>query len=99
MDIVTAATALNHAKRIAILSWLKSPHEHFPVQIHGDKDEDGVCSAFIAEKLEVTPPTASSHLRLLLDAGLVRSKRIGKYTYYRRVDSAIAALAAQVGTL
>ena len=53
--------------------------------------EYGVCGVLIAEKLEVTAPTLSEHMRILTDAGLVRAKRIKGWTMYKRDEKAIAA--------
>jgi DNA-binding transcriptional ArsR family regulator len=38
----------------------------------------------IAEKLDVTQPTASEHLRILSDAGLLKSKKIRQWIFYKR---------------
>lgn len=81
--------ALSSEKRLAILDWLKDPVAHFPTQRDGDLVEDGVCSVFIAEKLEVSQPTASEHLRLLTSTGLLRAKRIKQWTFYRRDEQRI----------
>jgi DNA-binding transcriptional ArsR family regulator len=45
----------------------------------------------IAEKLGVSPPTLSEHMRILTAAGLVRPKRIKGWTMYKRDEKAIAA--------
>jgi DNA-binding transcriptional ArsR family regulator len=76
--------ALGSEKRLAILSWLRDPALHFPPQRDGDLVEDGVCVMFIAEKLGVSAPTATRHLQVLSRAGLVTSRRIGQWTFYRR---------------
>jgi ArsR family transcriptional regulator len=68
---------------------LKNPRRHFPPQVYGDLVDDGVCGVFIAEKLGVTQPTASEHLRILTAAGLIRAKRIGQWTFYKRDDKRI----------
>ena len=60
-----AIRALANEKRLQILEWLKKPRAHFPPQVDGDLVKDGVCSVFIAEKLGVSQPTASEHLKLL----------------------------------
>ncbi|MET4132790.1 DNA-binding transcriptional ArsR family regulator [Porphyrobacter sp. MBR-155] len=99
MMLATKASVLGNEKRLLILQWLRDPHGEFPPQVHGDKDRDGICSVYIAERLGVTPATASAHLKLLTDAGLIRPKRMGKYTYYHRVDDAIVALGAEIGGL
>ena len=84
--------ALANEKRLAILDWLRDPERHFPPQRDGDLVEDGVCSVFIADKLGVSQPTASEHLKLLTAAGLLRAKRIRQWTFYRRDEDAMWAL-------
>lgn len=81
--------ALGNEKRLAILEWLKDPRAHFPPQRDGDLVEDGVCSVFIAEKLGVSAPTASEHLKVLTASGLLSSKRIKQWTFYRRDERRI----------
>jgi DNA-binding transcriptional ArsR family regulator len=78
------ARALANEKRMLILEWLKDPVKHFRPQKDGDLVEDGVCGVLIAEKLEVTQPTASEHLRILSDAGLLKSKKIKQWIFYQR---------------
>lgn len=84
--------ALASAKRLWILEWLKDPQAHFPPQRDGDLVKDGVCVIFIADKLGVAQPTATSHLQTLARAGFVRSKRVGQWTFYKRDEAAIKAL-------
>ncbi len=84
--------ALAHEKRLKILEWLKDPVRHFRPQVDGDLEKDGVCVVLIAEKLEVSQPTATQHLKILLDVGLVKAKRIGKWTFISRNDDAIHAV-------
>src|SRR5262245_2471318 len=87
---VDVAKALSSDKRLQILEWLKAPRRHFPPQVDGDLVRDGVCSLFIAQKLEVSPPTASEHLRVLTQAGLITAKRIKQWTFYKRDEKRIA---------
>jgi ArsR family transcriptional regulator len=82
--------ALANDRRLEILNWLKDPRAHFPPQVDGDLVRDGVCSVFIAQKLKVSPPTASEHLRILTHAGLLRAKRIKQWTFYQRDEKRIA---------
>jgi ArsR family transcriptional regulator len=82
--------ALGNEKRLAILVWLADPVAHFPPQRDGDLVNDGVCSVFIADKLGVSQPTASEHLKLLTATGLLRAKRIKQWTFYRRDERRIA---------
>jgi DNA-binding transcriptional ArsR family regulator len=89
MPIAEAIRALANERRLLILEWLKDPAAHFPPQIDGDLVADGVCGVLIAEKLGVSQPTVSEHLKVLAQAGLVRSKRIKQWTFYRRDEAQI----------
>jgi ArsR family transcriptional regulator len=90
MPLPDALRALSNEKRLAILEWLKDPKAHFPPQVDGDLVKDGVCGVFIAEKLSISQPTASEHLRVLAQAGLIRGKRIKQWTFYKRDEAKIA---------
>ena len=84
--------ALANDRRLAIMNWLKNPTAHFPPQVAGDLVRDGVCGVYIAEKLGISQPTASEHLRILTSAGLLRGKRIKKWTFYKRDERRIREL-------
>ena len=88
--------ALASPKRLQVLEWLRDPRAHFPPQRDGDLVDDGVCVLFIANKLGVAQPTATAHMQALARAGLVRSKRIGQWTFYRRDEAALAALKQKI---
>ncbi len=89
--------ALASPRRLAILEWLRDPAAHFPPQRDGDLVEDGVCVLFIAEKLGVAQPTATTHLQALARAGLVSAKRVGQWTFYRRDEPAIREFTRSLG--
>ncbi|MFG1944776.1 ArsR/SmtB family transcription factor [Nonomuraea sp. NPDC048826] len=78
--------------RLMILAWLKDPVAHFPAQVDGDLVTDGVCGRSIAEKLGMTQPSATGHLKILERAGLIRGKRIRQWVFYRRDEERIAQL-------
>jgi ArsR family transcriptional regulator len=92
MPIDGALRALANDRRLQILEWLKAPRAHFRPQVDGDLVRDGVCGLLIAEKLGVSQPTASEHLKVLSRAGLVRPKRIKQWTFYKRDESRIREL-------
>jgi DNA-binding transcriptional ArsR family regulator len=92
MEIANAARALANERRIEILDWLKDPIAHFRSQVEGDLVVDGVCGLLIAEKLGVSQPTTSEHLKILTQAGLLTSKRIKQWTFYKRDEARIKAL-------
>ena len=89
--------ALASEKRLTILGWLKHPRAHFREPVDGDLVDDGVCGVLIAEKLGVGQPTVSEHMRVLVQAGLVRAKRSKKWTFYSRDESAIEAAKRAIG--
>ena len=49
------------------------------------------CGVLIAEKLDVSQPTISEHMKILVQSGLVISKRIKQWTFYKRDEDAIMA--------
>ena len=92
MSIPTGLRALANERRLQILEWLKKPRRHFPPQVDGDLVRDGVCAVLLAQKLGVSQPTLSEHMRILSHAGLVRGKRIKQWTFYRRDEARIKEL-------
>ena len=91
--------ALASARRLQILDWLKDPEAHFPPQEHGDPVEHGACNMYITDKLGVSQPAASRHMKVLVDAGLVIATPRSGYVYYRRDADAIARLTDQLAAL
>ncbi|MBV8191087.1 MAG: winged helix-turn-helix transcriptional regulator [Alphaproteobacteria bacterium] len=98
MTIELSFKALASERRLQILEWLKEPERHFPRQVDGDLVKDGVCGVLIAEKLGVSQPTVSEHLKVLTQAGLLRSKRIKQWTFYRRDEPSIRNLKSLIRT-
>lgn len=96
--MVDVVKALANERRLQILAWLRQPRAHFPRQVDGDLVRDGVCSVSIAQKLGVSQPTASEHLKILTRAGLVRATRIKQWTFYRRDEKRIAAVKRTFGS-
>ena len=92
MRVAIALRALANERRLQVLDWLRDPKKHFRAQVDGDLIDDGVCGVLIAEKLGVSAPTLSEHMRVLIAAKLVRAKRIKQWTMYKRDDAAIAAV-------
>ena len=92
MNITVGLRALSNRSRLQILTWLKDPTGNFPPQVDGDLVKDGVCGCFIADKLGVSQPTVSEHMRILSQAKLVRGKRIKKWTFYKRDERRIDEL-------
>ena len=66
---------------------------------NGDLVKDGVCGLYITDKLGISQPTASEHLRVLVAAGFLTGKKIKQWTFYRRDERAIAAFKAKFKTV
>lgn len=88
-----ALKALASPVRLQILDYLKRPTKEFPPQVDGDPVADGVCSDFIRDKLGIAAATASRHLTLLTEAGLLIATRKKGWTFYRRDDKALRQFA------
>jgi DNA-binding transcriptional ArsR family regulator len=91
-DLEATFKALASERRLQVLEWLKDPTAHFPPQEHGDPVTDGACNQFIADKLGVSQPSASRHLKVLVEASLIIPTPRKGWTYYRRNEAAIADL-------
>ena len=96
MDISAALRALANERRLQVLDWLKDPRAHFREQIDGDLVEDGVCGLLIAEKLGVSQPTVTEHMKLLTEIGAVRVKRIKQWTFYKRDEARLRAIKSAI---
>jgi ArsR family transcriptional regulator len=88
--------AVASSVRLDILLYLKDPAGNFPAQADGDLDHDGVCADFIREKLGIAAATASRHLTLLTDAGLLTATRKKGWTFYRRNEKGIRQFVKQL---
>ena len=93
--------ALGNAHRLQIVEWLKAPTDHFPAQVDGDLVYDGVCLGAIVRKLDLAQPTVTNHMRVLADAGLVRSSRIKNWHFFQldkvTLEQGLKALSKHLG--
>jgi DNA-binding transcriptional ArsR family regulator len=96
MNAELTLRALASDRRLQILEWLKKPRKHFRPQVDGDLVKDGVCGVLIAEKMGVSQPTASEHMKILLQAGLVEAKRIKQWTFYKRDEAGIKRIKKEI---
>ena len=88
--------ALASPQRAQIMEWLLDPAAHFPPQRDGDLVADGVCVGFITEKTGLSQPTVTTYMQMLERAGLVRSKRIKNWVFYKARRETLAALADSI---
>ncbi len=75
--------ALSNENRLQIMKWISSPRDHFPQQRDGDLVDDGVCVGFITQKIGLSQPTVTSHMKVLEAAGLVQARSIKNWVFYK----------------
>lgn len=100
IEITDILKALSNEQRFVMVGWLANPRAHFPEQQDGDLVDDGVCVGFITEKIGLSQPTVTGHLNILANAGIVTSKRIKNWVFYKLVpgqlNEVITALSERV---
>lgn len=101
MNIIEILKALSNEHRYQMLQWLKNPYHHFPAERLNNQEMlqasreafDGwVCVGMITEKSGLAQSVVSGYLSTLKQAGLIESRRVGKWTYYRYLPQGVAAL-------
>ncbi|MCM3748900.1 helix-turn-helix domain-containing protein [Paenibacillus pasadenensis] len=97
MELIELFKALSNRKGLEILHGLKHPEKHFPPQDEGDVHTVGVCFSSIQEGVGLSQSTVSDYLATLQRASLVEVRRIGQWTYYKRNEATIRALAEILG--
>jgi DNA-binding transcriptional ArsR family regulator len=96
MDIDAIHKALANPVRRQILDWLKEPQTHFAHQEH--PLDIGVCAGLIDARTGLSQSTVSAHLATLQRAGLVTSRKVGQWIFYKRDEAVIAAFRAHLDT-
>lgn len=94
MDIDAIHKALANPVRRQILQWLKEPDQHFVEQ---ELPLDmGVCAGLIDRRLGLSQSTVSAHLATLQKAGLVSTKKVGQWSFFKRDEATIQAFLEQL---
>ena len=62
-------------------------------------EEPEICACDLGDAFAVSQPTVSEHLRVLREAGLVRTRRDGTTICYAAVPEALAEVAQVIGGL
>lgn len=96
-SIAASLKALANENRLQILHWLSDPERHFPPQEDGDLVDDGVCVGFITEKIGLKQPTVTSHMQVLQETGLVTSRKIKNWVFYKLDRAQAEDLLAKTG--
>lgn len=85
--------------RYQILLWLKDPATHFGAEmLRCDTTgfDGGICVGVIADKSGLAQSVISGYLGSLQAVGLIESKRLGKWTYYRYRPQGVQAFICQI---
>lgn len=99
MDPLTIFKALSNETRLNILEWLKDPETTLGPDCNSHcPDLNGyACVGTIKDKSGLSQSVISGYLSTLQQAGLVKSERREKWTYYARNEETIAEFARYVG--
>ncbi|MFV0455259.1 MAG: ArsR/SmtB family transcription factor [Pseudomonas sp.] len=87
--------ALAHPLRREILQWLKEPQRYFSEQHHSL--ENGVCAGQIDQRAGLSQSTVSAHLATLQRAGLITSRKVGQWHFFKRNELVIQDFLARIG--
>ncbi|WP_339511231.1 ArsR/SmtB family transcription factor [Pseudomonas sp. RL_15y_Pfl2_60] len=94
LDLDEIVKALAHPVRRDILAWLKTPEAYFADQDH--PLEIGVCAGKIDQRTGLSQSSVSAHLRTLQQAGLITSKKVGQWHFFKRNEETIQAFLSQL---
>ncbi|MFX1764714.1 metalloregulator ArsR/SmtB family transcription factor [Paraburkholderia sp. A1RI-2L] len=92
LDLDAIYKALANPVRREILACLREPKMHFAGQAL--PLEHGVCAGQIDAYCALSQSTVSAHLAALQKAGLVTSKRVGQWVFFKRNEAVIEAFLA-----
>lgn len=85
----TSTTSPEEFERVALfLKTLGEPARLKILQIVAAANGDMVCACVFPDALGVSQPTASHHLKKLVDVGLLEREQHGKWAYFRLMPAA-----------
>lgn len=94
IDLDEIIKALAHPVRREMLQWLKEPEKYFVEQDH--PFEIGVCAGKFDQRCGLSQSTVSAHLATLQRAGLVTSRKVGQWHFFKRNEAVIAEFLRQM---
>ncbi len=94
IDLDEIIKALAHPVRREMLQWLKDPEKYFVEQDH--PFEIGVCAGKFDQRCGLSQSTVSAHLATLQRAGLVTSRKVGQWNFFKRNEAVIAEFLRQM---
>ena len=91
MVLMHGLKALANPTRLRVIELLKDP-----AAFNGPRSDDGrplgVTAKALVRKLRCTQPTLSEQMQVLMDIGLVESRRVGRFVVYTRDEERIRQL-------
>ena len=94
IDLDEIIKALAHPLRREMLQWLKDPEKYSVEQDH--PFEIGVCAGKFDQRCDLSQSTVSAHLATLQRAGLVTSRKVGQWSFFKRNEAVIAEFLRQM---
>jgi DNA-binding transcriptional ArsR family regulator len=91
MDLVKGLKALSNPTRLRALELLKEPGA-FPGPRTADGRALGITAKALLKPLGCTQPSLNEHMEVLMDIGLVESRRVGRFVVYMRDEERIRQL-------
>jgi DNA-binding transcriptional ArsR family regulator len=99
-EMIAIFKALADPSRLALVKLLADRTK--PAKTSGGCTAGSLCVNALAERLQISQPAVSQHLRALRAAGLVRGAKRGPFVHYaverEQLDRALQALQALLGT-
>lgn len=86
-ELAAAFRALGDANRVRIISIIAA------------KAPEQTCVCELPEPLELSQPTVSHHLKILVEAGILDREKRGVWVYFSLRQGALEAIAAQLMAL
>ena len=95
-----AALEVEEAQRTALVfKALADPNRLRLLSIVKGAGDGEACVCDLTEPLDLSQPTVSHHLKILVDAGLLHREKRGTWAYYSLVPGAIEQAAGLLATL
>lgn len=92
MELVKGLKAVASGRRLRILELLRNPEvTSSAVQSHGVV-RSGATATALRKRLGISQPALSEQMQILLDAGLVEARNVGRWVVYSRDEERIRQL-------
>jgi ArsR family transcriptional regulator len=93
---------ISHDKLSVKLRAIADPQRREILQMLGERGQCsigkavGMCASDVEERMKISQPTVSHHLRILTKAGLVIREKIGQWIWFRRNENELKTLGREL---